>query len=295
MVKRLEELLRNEISRIPKPYGIFLSGGIDSAILAALSEPEFAVTCNFPLGEKYDELEYAQIIARHLHIPLEVVRPQKRYFKTDLERAVKIIGQPVNSVSIAPWYNLMKYCARKTMINGEGADELFGGYSRYLILKQVFELYKRPELKNYRPTLDFLFPKIHSRLVEKRMPEEYNIEKVMAIEYNRTLPDVLLMERRLASHFNVDFRQPYMSPEIKRFAEDLPLEKKIDGWKTKVILKELAAKYLPEKIVKRNSKKGLVCPINVWMGWTGARGEFDKKKYMKLQHKIWNQVKTYSN
>ena len=48
MVKRLEELLRNEISRIPKPYGIFLSGGIDSAILAALSEPEFAVTCNFP-------------------------------------------------------------------------------------------------------------------------------------------------------------------------------------------------------------------------------------------------------
>jgi len=215
MLEKLKNLLLEEIKKVPRPFGVFLSGGMDSAILTALSKPDFVITCNFPLGEKYDELKYAQIVARYFKIPLTIIRPRKEDFKEDLVKAIKIIGQPTNSVSIVPWYKLMEATKGKIMINGEGADELFGGYSRYLILKQVFELYKRPELKNYKPTLDFLFKDIHSRLVEKELKYVYekdktDMENAMNLEFNETLPDILFMERRLSEHFDVDFYQPFM-------------------------------------------------------------------------------------
>ena len=85
MVEKLEQILKEQIRKIPRPYGVFLSGGIDSGILAALSKPDFLVTCNYPLGEKYDELEYAQMIAKHLNIRLKVIKPKKRDFKKTLE------------------------------------------------------------------------------------------------------------------------------------------------------------------------------------------------------------------
>lgn len=285
MIRKLRGILKKQMKNIPRPFGIFLSGGIDSGILAALSKPNFAITCNFPLGEKYDELKYAKMIARKLGISLTIVKPQQETFKNSLKDAVKIIGQQINSVSIVPWYCLMAEAQGKTMINGEGADELFGGYTRYIILNKIYELYNAPELKNYIPTLDFLFKGIHSKLIEKQMPEMRDIEKAMMWEYDNNLPDILFMETKLAEHFNVDFIQPFMSPEVRDFAWSLPLDKKIKGRTTKVILRKLSKRYLPKKIIEREDKKGLVAPVNKWMGWTGVRGEFDKVKYMEFQQK----------
>jgi len=278
---KLEKLLKQEIEKIPRPYGIFLSGGIDSGLLAALSKPDFAITITFP---EYSEVKYAESIADHLNIPLSIIRCSSN--KNVLKGAIKIIGKPINSVSIVPWYYLMNSCQNQTMINGEGADELFGGYSRYLILKHIFELYKKPELKNYHPTLDFLFNGNHSKLVEKELTETRDIEEVMRLEYKHTLPDVIYMEKKIAGYFNVDFRQPFMSPKIKKFADSLPLKYKIRGDMTKWILRKLAKKYLPKDVVDRKTKQGLIAPINKLMGWTGERGEFDKKKYLKYQNKI---------
>jgi len=282
----LEKLLQQEINKIPRPFGIFLSGGIDSGILAALSKPDFAVTCNFQEGKEYDELEYASKIANYLKIRLDVIQPQRENFESDLKSALKIIGQPINSVSVVPWYNLMEYAQGKTMVNGEGADELFGGYSRYLILKQVFDLYKLPSLENYHPTLDFLFRSIHSRLVEKEMPFTIDMNELMKNEYELGLPEILLMEHKLAEHFKVKFYQPFMSPRIKEFAQGLPIEYKIKNYTTKFILRELAKEYLPGVVVRRREKKGLVCPVNKWMGWTGERGKYDKVKYVEYQNEI---------
>lgn len=285
---RLKNLLVQEVNKIPRPFGIFLSGGIDSAILAALSKPDFAVTCHFPEGEKYDELKYAQIVADYLNIPLKIIRPVRKYFEKHLIKAVKIIGKPINSVSIVPWYLLMaQEGAGKNMVNGEGADELFGGYSRYLILKHIFELYERPELKNYKPTLDFLFKDIHSKLIEKEISRAQSLEEVLFVEFTENLPDILYMEKKLAKHWNVKLYQPFLAIKIIEFAGGLPVEDKIRGWTTKHILRRLASELkLPRKIYRRIDKMGLVCPVNKWMGWTGERGEFDKVKYLNYQKKI---------
>jgi len=281
MLKELEAILKREIRKVPRPYGIFLSGGLDSGLLAALSKPNIAITCNF---KECSELEYAEKIAKHLKIRLEVVRPQKQTFNGFLDRAVKVIGKPINSVSIVPWYCLMGATQGETMINGEGADELFGGYSRYLIMKRVFDLYNQPELENYHPTLDYLFNDIHSKLVGKEMPHTTDMQEVMNYEFNRTLPDIIFMENKLAKHFNVKLYRPFMSRAVRKFARNLPLKYKISDFQTKVILRRLAEKYLPKSVVYRKTKMGLTCPVNEWMGWTGRK--YDKTEYLKYQKKL---------
>jgi len=282
MLKELERLLRKETRQIPKPYGIFLSGGLDSGLLAALSKPQFAITCVF---DDYSELKYTEKIAKHLKIPLEIIKPQKQQFEGFLYNAVKIIGKPINSVSIVPWYCLMGSAQGKTMIDGEGGDELFGGYSRYLIMKHIFELYDVPELENYKPTLDYLFGDIHSKLVEAEMPKTTNMLEIMNNEFKYTLPDIILMEHKLAEYFNVKFYQPYMSKSIQRFACNLPLNAKIRGFQTKVILRQLAEKYLPHSVVYRKTKQGLVSPALDWLGFNKS-WKFDKKEYLNYQKRI---------
>jgi len=286
IAEQLEGILKKEIKKIPRPFGLYLSGGIDSGILAALSKPDFAVTCRFEEGEKYDEYEYADRIARHLRIPLRVVKPQKHTFEGFLNDAVKIIGKPINSVSIVPWYCLMAETQGLTMINGEGADEQFGGYTRYLILKHVFELYDQPELANYKPMLDSLFGDLHTKIIGVKSKAD-SVARAMSFEFRRTLPDVIFMENQLAKHFKVNFHQPFMSQAVKMFAKEIPMKHKVRGFETKVLLREIARKYLPPSVVDRKCKSGLVAPVNRWMGWM-EKGEFDKTEYMDYQRKVLN-------
>ena len=283
-IEVLEGILKKEIKKIPRPFGLYLSGGIDSGILAALAKPDFAVTCRFEEGEKYDEYEYADKIAKHLNIPLRIVKPQKYTFEGFLHDAVKIIGKPINSVSIVPWYCLMAETQGQTMINGEGADEQFGGYARYLILKQIFELYEQPELENYKPMLDSLFGSVHTKMIGIESNAD-SLARVMSFEFRETLPDIIFMEKQLAKHFKVDFHQPFMSHAVKQFAKELPSKYKIKGFETKFLLREMARKYLPSSVANRKCKSGLVAPVNKWMGWM-EKGEFNKEEYMKHQRKI---------
>ena len=286
-INELEKLLRQEIHKIPRPFGIFLSGGLDSGLLAALSKPNFALHCTFQLGEKYDESWYAQKIASYLKIPLTIIKPQQETFKDELVKGIKIIGKVINSVSIVPWYNAMKWAKGKTMILGEGGDELFGGYARYLILKHIFELYGKPELQNYCPMLDSAFKGLHSKLVGIELPDSKNIQEVMDIEYSQTLPDIIYMENKLAEYFGVKLYRPFMSKNIREFANKLPMEFKIKNSTTKWIVRKLAKKYLPKEIIERKQKMGFVAPINLWMGWMD-KGEFNKEKYLAFQNEIIN-------
>lgn len=280
--KNLRELLTVDIER---PFGIFLSGGLDSGLLAALLKPDFAYHCRFPLGAKYDESEYAIKIARHLGIELEIIEPAKKDFELALEKSLEIIGQPINSVSIVPWMNLMYKAQGQRMVCGEGSDELFGGYARYLILQRVFGLYGLKELKQYKPMLDSLFKGMHSKLVGIEAPHSLDLNEIMKFEFRHTLPDILYMEDKLAEHYNVDLYRPFMNSEVEKFADKLHLHEKVNNNQTKVLLREIARKYLPEEVVYRKHKQGLVAPVNKWMGWM-EDGEFDKKQYMLWQEKI---------
>ena len=293
---KLEKILKRK--KIERPFGIFLSGGLDSGILAALLKPDFAITCNFK-GEFYDELAYTEATAKHLKIPLTIITPDGSDFKPVLEKALKVIGNPVNSVSIYPWYKIMEKVTKmgaKRMVGGEGCDEAFGGYSRYLILKKIHELYNMESLKGYGPLLDSIFTSFidtHSRIsgidkeiLKKRYKEKEDkgiINQIGWAEFNESLEPIRQMELRLAKYFGLDMYLPFYDKEVQDYGWSLKDDEKIKGETRKLAVYNIAKKYLPTRVYERKDKKGFGSPANEWCG---SKNKYDKTKYLELQREI---------
>lgn len=119
------------------PLGAFLSGGLDSSTIVGLmsqcsSQPVKTFAIGF--GEKtYDELDYARIVANHFHTDHHEfqVTPRARDIVEDL---VWFFDEPFADSSAIPTYYVSK-CAREQVtvaLSGDGGDEVFAGYRRYV-------------------------------------------------------------------------------------------------------------------------------------------------------------------
>lgn len=120
------------------PLGIFLSGGLDSSAIVALLRNNFSGEINtFSAGfseERFDERPYARKIAElygttHTELLVEP-RPHE-----DLHKIVRHFDEPFGDPSAIPAFYLAEAASNyvKTILNGDGGDELFGGYKRYFI------------------------------------------------------------------------------------------------------------------------------------------------------------------
>ena len=122
------------------PLGAFLSGGIDSTITVALMKkysllPIKTFTIGFEEG-KYDERSFAVIAAG----ALDTEHYEKIVNPADfgaLEKLVKHYGEPYSDASMLPTYLLSQFTREQVTValSGDGADELFAGYYRYLVMK----------------------------------------------------------------------------------------------------------------------------------------------------------------
>jgi asparagine synthase (glutamine-hydrolysing) len=122
------------------PVGVFLSGGVDSSLIAALasqesSKPIEAMTLGFDEPE-FDERRYARTVTQKLGMRLqeETLRPA---LVADLPAIVWHYGQPLADVSIVPNHYLARAARRRMTValNGDGGDELFGGYTRPMLAR----------------------------------------------------------------------------------------------------------------------------------------------------------------
>ncbi|NNM52938.1 MAG: asparagine synthase [Pseudomonadales bacterium] len=119
-----------------RPVGLFLSGGIDSTVVAThLAQSGHAdmtaFTASFP-GSSFDESLQAMETARRLHLPTQVI-PIPEHIGQDFRRIVTDMDEPFADPSAIPlWYlarETVKYV--KVVLSGDGGDELLGGYKRY--------------------------------------------------------------------------------------------------------------------------------------------------------------------
>jgi asparagine synthase (glutamine-hydrolysing) len=120
------------------PLGCFLSGGIDSSVIAAAMKASVGddqPVLTFSIGfddPRYDETRFAADVARHLHTRHEqfTVRPDAA---NDLPKLAAVFGEPFADSSALPTHYLAQQTRRhvKVALSGDGGDELFGGYDRY--------------------------------------------------------------------------------------------------------------------------------------------------------------------
>lgn len=134
-----DQLLNRAVARrleADVPLGCFLSGGVDSSLIACFAKkhkPDLMTFCVRMPDARYDESPYAERVAKHLgtdHRTLDVsMNPAQ-----DLVHLIHTLGQPFGDSSILPTYWVSKAAREhvKVALAGDGGDELFIGYERYL-------------------------------------------------------------------------------------------------------------------------------------------------------------------
>ena len=141
--ERIETLLHESVRlhlRSDVPVSAYLSGGLDSSTVASLAsldstEPMKAFTGRFPEDERYDESGYARELADWRPLDLGVIDIDVNDFLASIEKVVYHLDYPAAGPGSFPQYMVSQAAAResKVILGGQGGDEVFGGYTRYLI------------------------------------------------------------------------------------------------------------------------------------------------------------------
>jgi asparagine synthase (glutamine-hydrolysing) len=143
LTRRLRELVEESVEfhlRADVPVGAYLSGGLDSSITTSLAAdrvgPDFqAFTGRFTRGERYDETRYARLLAEQRGFRLHEQTIGAADFVDNIRDVVYHLDYPVAGPGSFPQYMVSRLAAThmKVVLGGQGGDETFGGYARYLL------------------------------------------------------------------------------------------------------------------------------------------------------------------
>ncbi len=141
--KKLRDLLSESVDlhlRSDVPVGTYLSGGLDSSIITSLASKRskdklLAFNGKFSVDEQFDESRYAREVANWCGTELHEIDISIEQFIENLRRLVYHLDYPTAGPGSFPQYMVSKYASRyrKVLLGGQGGDEIFGGYARYLI------------------------------------------------------------------------------------------------------------------------------------------------------------------
>ena len=290
--------------RADVPVSLFLSGGLDSAIIARLSGVEEAFTCQFAeFARTINEEEYARNLADSLGITLNLVRPTRDEFLEDLAAIADHLEQPTGSFSVFPLYRLARACHQsgyKVVLSGEGSDELFAGYVRNEFLLSDQHTSDDPKRRNYSSMLRRYngsdldrFCRMASRsglvgasLMKMFLAEHWSdrksmLENICYVESRIFLQPLLQMADRMCMAHSVEARCPYLDHRVVEFAFSLDDSLRYRDGTGKWIVHQAARKLLPRGslVLQRPVKHGLPTPVNLWMQ---GRHSFDRRYWNTL-------------
>ena len=141
--QKLEEILHESIqfhTRADVDIGAYVSGGIDSSLIGILATQQMNKPLPFFHGrflddKRYDESEYAQYATDSCGTSLHIRDITAQDFIGNFERILYHLDFPVAGPGVFPQYMVSEMAARhvKVVLGGQGGDEIFGGYARYVI------------------------------------------------------------------------------------------------------------------------------------------------------------------
>jgi asparagine synthase (glutamine-hydrolysing) len=185
--ERLEALLADSVElhlRSDVPLGAYISGGFDSGVVATMASRKIGgkllgFTGTFADGPEYDESAHARAVASHAEFPLHEVRISAADFVRNIRRVVYHMDYPAAGPGSFPQYMVSQLASghRKVVLGGQGGDEIFGGYTRYLVA--YFEQCIKAAIEgtshsgNFVVTYESIIPQLVSLRNYKPMLQEF--------------------------------------------------------------------------------------------------------------------------
>jgi len=283
---RLEKMLTESVRKrlvADVGVGILLSGGLDSSVIAALASinNHNITTLTASFSDQIDESKYAKKVAEHLDTKQLFLHIKPKDVIDEIEKIIWIYDDMSTSDGGLITTHYLSQEVRKKNIKvvlvGEGADELFGGYTWFGLGQTPFGIFPQM-LKNYfyyyaimrslKPKFYFNYAKILSR----HLNEAGRVSYFKKINYNEicySLPNHYCMKvDRGSASASIEARAPYLDYKVVEFVYNLPDQYKLAGnyfskhrVNEKYILRQIAKKYLPREISDRKKKGGML-PID---------------------------------
>ncbi len=293
------------------PVGVFLSGGLDSSIVATIAARHLPGVLTFSMGfgsTEHDESEFAHELAgaigsRHHHFLFD-----EASFASLLPQVAAALDEPLGDQALLPVYWLSREARRHAtvVLSGEGADEAFAGYGYYrpfaprpgmlATMKRALtgaDGERATLIDNSPAETPSGFPLLTDTAGRARLvpgatatsdPWEDNLlgwlaaahdplQRATAADLATWLPDDLLVKYdRMAMAVSLEGRAPFLQPDLVAAALALPPPERMNGDESKVALRRIARRWLPERIQRRR-KQGFVLPMRAWIReWLATHG-----------------------
>jgi asparagine synthase (glutamine-hydrolysing) len=153
------------------PLGSYLSGGLDSSFVTIMAASKYggqfkSFSGAFEEGPEYNELPYAREAARVANSKLYEVYPTEQQFIDFLPKLIYHLDEPVAGPGVFPQYIVSKLASEhvKVVLGGQGGDEIFGGYARYLVayLEQALKgaIFENNEEKEHIVSFNSILPNL---------------------------------------------------------------------------------------------------------------------------------------
>lgn len=274
------------------PFGLFLSGGTDSAILLALlsrlkDEPIRTFSVGFPGTSLADELPAAKSMSKLFNSRHEVITPTPEEIYGVMPLTIWAADDLMRDYANLPTCLLSQAAARdlKVVFSGEGGDEVFGGYGRYrtsrterfsksLLAPGSGGFRTRGTFRGRWPgrlfgtslkqaNTDFRKPFID---MWSKAPKSWSaLSKMQNIDLVTAMPDNLLVKAdRMMMAWGLEGRVPFLDHRIVEFGISLPDHLKVQPGQGKLFLKRWASKFIPEEHLF-TPKKGFHVPVGEWL------------------------------
>src|SRR3990167_8577757 len=249
------------------PLGVFLSGGIDSSLIVSIMQSVSQRPIKtFSIGfyrKEFNEAPYAKAVAKHLKTDHTELYITEKDAQNVIPTLSQIYDEPFADSSQIPTFLVSQLAQEHVTVSlsGDGGDELFGGYDRYILAGKFYErimwAWASPPMIVSHETI--------SQLPEQSLSYETFWTGMMQADLHHYLPDDILAKvDRAAMATSLETRVPFLDPRIVEFSQALPFSQKFYKQKGKHILRDILYSYVPQKLVDR-PKRGFGVPIAEWM------------------------------
>ncbi|MBR6669364.1 MAG: asparagine synthase C-terminal domain-containing protein, partial [Ruminococcus sp.] len=279
----------------------FLSGGVDSSYVLAMSDVKHTNSCGYE-DERFDEAALAKKTADILgRENFKCLVTPEDYFNI-VPSVMYNMEQPLGDASAIAFAIACRETAKNTKLcySGEGADEFFGGYNMYRNAERYGENLKTFYVGNTNIMKEDEKKKILKNYNENVLPinlvkhiydeiEGYDpLTKMSDIDIQIWLEgDIYLNVDKMSSAFGLEIRMPLTDRRVFDIASRLPSKFKVNDEQNKVAFRTAASKVIPDEIAFRK-KLGFIVPIRIWLADSNYNSDVRRLLNSDIADKFFN-------